>query len=106
MRVPLLDLQAQYISLSTELDVALMRVAKSQACILGPEVSAELSVDLLIALFPGISFTRYTVYLTFAETPAFTGCKPDLENPMSKNEYKNRQCITKIVFFNFKFENE
>lgn len=40
MIVPLLDLKAQYQSLSTELNEALIRVAESQACILGSEVDA------------------------------------------------------------------
>ncbi len=38
MNVPLLDLQAQYQSLKPALDEALLRVAASQVCILGPEV--------------------------------------------------------------------
>ena len=38
--VPLLDLKAQYQALKADLDSALIRVAESQACILGPEVSA------------------------------------------------------------------
>jgi len=39
MNVPLLDLKAQYKSLKTELDSALLRVAESQMFILGEEVS-------------------------------------------------------------------
>ncbi len=38
MRVPLLDLKPQYLSLKIELDEAVLRVAESQYFILGPEV--------------------------------------------------------------------
>ena len=38
MKVPLLDLKLQYVSLKNELDEALIRVAESQYFILGPEV--------------------------------------------------------------------
>ncbi len=40
MPVPLLDLKIQYRALKPEIDAALIRVAESQACILGPEVDA------------------------------------------------------------------
>ncbi len=40
MPVPLLDLKLQYRALKTELDAALIRVASSQALILGPDVDA------------------------------------------------------------------
>lgn len=40
MPVPLLDLKIQYRALKQEIDAALIRVAESQACILGPEVDA------------------------------------------------------------------
>src|SRR5271157_683030 len=40
MKVPLLDLKAQYVSIKKELDEALIRVAESQYFILGPEVEA------------------------------------------------------------------
>jgi len=40
MPVPLLDLKLQYQSLKSELDAALLRVASTQALILGPEVEA------------------------------------------------------------------
>jgi dTDP-4-amino-4,6-dideoxygalactose transaminase len=40
MKVPLLDLKAQYASIKKELDEALIRVAQSQHFILGPEVDA------------------------------------------------------------------
>jgi dTDP-4-amino-4,6-dideoxygalactose transaminase len=38
--VPLLDLQQQYRALKPALDAALIRVAESQVCVLGPEVDA------------------------------------------------------------------
>ncbi len=40
MKVPLLDLKAQYATIKKELDEALIRVAESQYFILGPEVEA------------------------------------------------------------------
>jgi dTDP-4-amino-4,6-dideoxygalactose transaminase len=40
MKVPLLDLKAQYQTIKKELDEAILRVAESQYFILGPEVSA------------------------------------------------------------------
>ncbi len=40
MKVPLLDLKPQYLSLKKELDEALLKVAESQYFILGPEVDA------------------------------------------------------------------
>ncbi|HEY9166017.1 MAG TPA: DegT/DnrJ/EryC1/StrS family aminotransferase [Candidatus Kryptonia bacterium] len=40
MKVPLLDLKAQYASIKTEINEALLKVAESQHFILGPEVEA------------------------------------------------------------------
>lgn len=40
MKVPLLDLKAQYISLKEEMDNALIKIAESQHFILGPEVTS------------------------------------------------------------------
>ncbi len=40
MKVPLLDLKGQYLSMKSEIDAALIRVAESQSFILGPEVEA------------------------------------------------------------------
>lgn len=40
MAVPLLDLKAQYQALKPQIDEAMLRVAASQACILGPEAEA------------------------------------------------------------------
>ena len=38
MKVPLLDLKAQYKTIKPEIDAALIRMAESQSLILGPEV--------------------------------------------------------------------
>jgi len=54
MNVPLLDLKAQYQSLKTELDAALLRVAESQYFILGPEVKA---LEKRVAEFLGVKHT-------------------------------------------------
>ena len=40
VRVPLLDLKAQYATIREEIQVALLRVVESQQFILGPEVEA------------------------------------------------------------------
>lgn len=45
MKVPLLDLKAQYKTIKEEIDKALIGVAESQSCILGPEVE-KLESDL------------------------------------------------------------
>ncbi|HAY33381.1 MAG TPA: DegT/DnrJ/EryC1/StrS family aminotransferase [Ignavibacteria bacterium] len=45
MKVPLLDLKAQYKTIKEEIDKALIGVAESQGCILGPEVE-KLESDL------------------------------------------------------------
>lgn len=45
MKVPLLDLKAQYKTIKKEIDEALIGVAESQGCILGPEVE-KLEKDL------------------------------------------------------------
>ncbi|MBS1516845.1 MAG: DegT/DnrJ/EryC1/StrS family aminotransferase [Bacteroidetes bacterium] len=45
MKVPLLDLKAQYRTIKEDIDKALLSVAESQGCILGPEV-AKLEEDL------------------------------------------------------------
>ncbi len=58
MKVPLLDLKAQYRSLKTELDAALLRVAESQVLALGPEVD---QLEGRLAEFCG---TRYALGVT------------------------------------------
>ena len=45
MKVPLLDLKAQYKTIKEDIDKALISVAESQGCILGPEVE-KLESDL------------------------------------------------------------
>jgi dTDP-4-amino-4,6-dideoxygalactose transaminase len=53
MNVPLLDLQPQYQALKPELEAALLRVAASQVCILGPEVDA---LETTLAAYCGAQF--------------------------------------------------
>lgn len=53
MNVPLLDLQPQYRALQPELDAALLRVAASQVCILGPEVDM---LETTLAAYCGARF--------------------------------------------------
>jgi dTDP-4-amino-4,6-dideoxygalactose transaminase len=53
MTVPLLDLQQQYRALKPELDAALIRVAESQVCVLGPEVEA---LERTLAAYCGARF--------------------------------------------------
>lgn len=53
MHVPLLDLQKQYQSLKPALDEALLRVAASQVCILGPEVE---QFEKTLAAYSGTRF--------------------------------------------------
>jgi dTDP-4-amino-4,6-dideoxygalactose transaminase len=53
MKVPLLDLQAQYATLRTEIRIAVDRVCESQYFILGPEVQA---LEEAVAAFCGVRF--------------------------------------------------
>lgn len=58
MKVPLLDLKPQYLSLKKELDAAILKVAESQYFILGPEVDAfekEMAVHIGVKHALGIS---------------------------------------------------
>jgi dTDP-4-amino-4,6-dideoxygalactose transaminase len=53
MKVPLLDLKAQYVTIRTEIRVAIDRVCESQHFILGPEVQA---LEEAVAAFCGARF--------------------------------------------------
>ena len=58
MQVPLLDLKAQYRTIKTEIDAALMEVVESQGFILGPKVEAlerEIAAALSVKYALGVS---------------------------------------------------
>jgi len=53
MKIPLLDLKAQYLTIKDEIDAAIRRVVDSQHFILGPEVQA---LEQNIALYCGVKY--------------------------------------------------
>ncbi len=68
MPVPLLDLKLQYQTLKTDIDAALLRVAASQICILGPEVDAleaELAEYLQVRHAIGVSSGTDALVMAF-----------------------------------------
>jgi len=68
MPVPLLDLKLQYQTLKTDIDDALLRVAASQICILGPEVDAleqELAKYLQVRHAIGVSSGTDALVMAF-----------------------------------------
>lgn len=66
--VPLLDLKLQYATLKDDIDAALLRVAASQVCILGPEVDAlerELATYLDVRHAIGVSSGTDALLMAF-----------------------------------------
>ncbi|MBW2733191.1 MAG: DegT/DnrJ/EryC1/StrS family aminotransferase [Deltaproteobacteria bacterium] len=69
MRIPLLDLQAQYRTIAPEVDAAVQRVVTSQRFILGPEVEgfeASVAEYLGVGHAVGVSNGSDALYLTLA----------------------------------------
>src|ERR1044071_3032860 len=80
MRVPLLDLQAQYRPLRDEILAAMTRVCDSQRFIMGPEVDAlerELAAQLGIRPGDEVVTTTYSFFAT-AGCVSRVGAKPVL----------------------------
>jgi dTDP-4-amino-4,6-dideoxygalactose transaminase len=68
MSVPLLDLKLQYHTLQAEIEEAMLRVARSQICILGPEVDAleaELTTYLDVKHAIGVSSGTDALIIAF-----------------------------------------
>ncbi len=67
MKVPLLDLKAQYRSLKNEIDAGIHRVLESQACILGPEVlTFEQQINGMVAPAKSLAISSGTDALLIA----------------------------------------
>ena len=79
MKIPILDLTAQYKSIKTDIDAAVKRVIDSQHFILGPEVeafenevAAYCSTKYAAGVASGCAYIQRQVSMSSSPTPAIS----------------------------------
>ena len=95
MKVPLLDLKAQYKTIKKELDEALIRTAESQYFILGPEVEKlEKSISEYLNCKYAVGVSSGTDALLIALMAV--GIQPDDEVPVLHPFRRHGHCARRI----------